>query len=172
MNYWWMSLPQGRRGLHVWPELLRRGIAAISYRYVPSEEPVVGDMSDMTLDEFERHWRESGIFNNSMKVAFRCLRFEMQPGDVIYARSSPHIVGKGKVTSPYQWGPSTLEGSGDNWEHFVRVDWERLPPFKIIIHRSPHMLWRLEGEGLERMLEAEARARARADDQGKLGLSE
>jgi len=157
MDYWRMSFRQGTGGRDMWRACLERGVAALGIYLLPDRKPVVGDCSELTPAGFDAIWRESGVRNHSMYVALRDLRFAVMPGDVVYARSSPYIVGKGTVTTGYRWDPDLLSDTGCRWEHYLEVDWrEFAKPFGVTIQPVQYTLLKLEGHKLQKMLDAEA----------------
>jgi len=41
-------------------------------------------------------------------------------------KQGPYIVGRGRVTSGYEYKPGVLKHwPEEGWDHFVRVDWDR-----------------------------------------------
>jgi len=161
MNYWRMSFRLGTGGEDVWEYCFERGVAAIGY-YHSSSKPVFGDCSKMTLQEFGDLCRQVGPVPSAIQYSMRCLTYEVKPGDIIYARSSPWIVAKGVVTTAYRYDPKIMAGTPARWEHFVRVRWEKLPPFRLPIPPHQYALWKLEGYRLKMMQKAEATARKQA----------
>lgn len=154
MNYWRMTFRC--MGESMWHECYQRGIAAMSeYNHLGEGVP---DLTDVPADEFSALWN-SGLFANPTgKIAIRNLRYKVAPGDVIYAKDSTEIVGCGVVTSEYLYDPDIMDGSGAEWEHFVRVKWDNdFRPIKALIGAELQTLLRLK-EG--HIAELESRLKA------------
>jgi len=160
MRHWRMSMRWGTGGKDFFEECFVRGIAALGY-YDGVARPVVGDCSRLTPEEFDAAWRAKGSGNSSGQASMRRLAYEVQPGDIIYARSSPHIVARGEVTRGYGFDEHILGGTDCPWEHYIKVDWERLPPFKVAIDPKPVTLMELVGANL-RKIDAAAAAAVRS----------
>lgn len=163
VSHWRMSFKWGDEDL--WEACRNRGIAATGYYDYSGGTPAprVGDCSELTEAEFDA--AVSGWTNRSGKYALRAIAFAMEPGDVIYARSDSHIVGRGTVRSDakdpraYRWQTGLLAdtGTGCLWEHYVKVDWEEYAePLKVTIQPIRYTVWKLEGDRLQMMLDAEA----------------
>ena len=126
MNYWRMTFRCMDES--IWPDCYHRGIAAVS-EYNDLGEGVP-DLTDVPADEFSSLWDSYLFANITGKIAIHNLRYKMAPGDVIYTKDGPEIVGCGVVTGQYQYDPRILDGSDAEWEHFVKVEWDH--SFKAI----------------------------------------
>ena len=85
-----MSFNAGTRGKKMWPQCFRAGAAAIQYGPVQSVDLL--QASPQTQKEL---WKK--LSSSSQKSSLRSFVFEMKPGDIIYAKEGPKIVGKGVI---------------------------------------------------------------------------
>lgn len=117
MVTWRMAFRDGNQGPSLWPECQRLGVAAIEYAPLDNV-----DLSKHKEGEPKALWAQLAPAQNS---SLRCLAYKMKPGDVIYVKEGPKIVGKGVVTGPYAFdSESRIVGSdGVPWEHQVLVNW-------------------------------------------------
>jgi len=146
----------------MWPECCRRGIAAIAY-YDARGEPVVGDCRELTEEEYDEAWRQRRPRSGSARASLRYVAYRMKKPDIIYVKQGPWIVGKGEIVKPYDYDPRILEGAHDEWEHFVRVDWESdFPTFRLVLGADLAAVLRLDGERLRKIRQAESDAREKA----------
>lgn len=151
MNYWRMAFRVGPQGHEMWPDCRKRGIAAIGY-YTENGKPIVGDCSKITEEQYNRIWQKKDPKNTAGRASLRNLAYRMRVGDVIYVKEGRRIVGRGKVTSQYQYDPGILRGTACEWEHFVRVEWE--PTFRsveILLGAELITVLQLSGERLQRL---------------------
>ncbi len=133
MNYWRMSFRIGSEGTEMWEECCDRGIAAIG-AYDKNGEPAVRDCSRLTEEELTLAFRKKKPGNAARLFSFKNLVYRMQEGDIIYAKQGPFIVGRGVITSRYQYDPNIMKGSEARWEHYVRVGWEKdFEPVPILL---------------------------------------
>ena len=153
MNHWRMSMRWGSDGQDFFPECRSRGIASLGY-YDAEGQPIVQDCRELTPEEFDEAWRAKGPRRTVARNAMRSLAYEVKQGDIIYARSSPYIVARGEVTDGYAFDPDIMAGTDCRWEHFVRVAWVDLSPFKVAILPAPPALLKLEDHNLGMMLAA------------------
>ncbi len=159
MNYWRMAFRIGSQGYEMWPGCRERGIAAIGY-YDEDREPIVGDCSKLTEDEYDEIWRRKWPRSGSARGSLRKVAYRMKKGDIIYVKQGPYIVGKGVIVAEYAYDPYILKGTEILWEHFVRVDWEKeFPEFRLLLGSELTTVLKLEGERLDTILKAESQAR-------------
>ena len=151
----------------MWQECYQRGIAAMSeYNHLGEGVP---DLTDVPPEEFSALWTSCLFANPTGQIAIRNLRYKVAPGDVMYAKDSTEIVGCGVVTSEYLYDPDIMDGSGAEWEHFVRVKWDNnFRPIKALIGAEIQTLLRLK-EGhiavLESLLQRSGQALKRPNDE-------
>lgn len=153
MSSWRMAFRYGEGGRSYWFECMHRGIAAAGHYSDDGEG--FPDCSHMSKDEFEEAWSRFGHGSVSGQIALRHLRFDVSPGDTIFAREGDRIVGCGRVFSGYEYDDRVLSGTGCGWSHFVKVDWD--PDFLpvIIQLRAPRVwLLRLNATDLRQIAEA------------------
>lgn len=125
MKIWRMAFRVGTGGYELWRECLRLGIAAIAYR------PMVGiDLSRFPKGQPKDKWKQLA---SAQQSSLKKVAYEMEPGDTIYVKQGKHIVGRGSVTSSYQFDSQRrlLDPNGTPWEHQVRVEWHQLQPVKV-----------------------------------------
>jgi len=143
----------------LWSDCYERGIAAMSY-YGYDGEPVVGDCSKLTDNEYDDIWRTKGINATSPQGSLKKVAYKMKKEDVIYAKEGVNIVGKGVITEEYDYDPNILNGSESTWEHFVRVDWEKdFLPFKLNLEANLHIVIKLNEEHMDKIREMESKTR-------------
>lgn len=162
MRYWRMAMRDGEGGPDRFPDCKQRGIAALDYyrdKYL--KERVVDDCRNLTEDEYNLQWRQRAPRKSARKTSLKLLWTKVNIGDVIYAKTGTMIVGKGAVTSEYDFDPDILKGAkGPNWAHFVRVKWEdSFIPFKFIFIEFRFTLYEIEGTELKNLLSAERAAK-------------
>ena len=158
MNNWRMSFRIGKKGHEMWPDCYERGIAAMGYYY--GGEPVVGDCSKLTEDEYDEIWRTKGVGAPSSQGSLKKLAYKMKKGDVIYVKQGPYIVGKGMVTEKYNHDPNILYGAESTWEHFVRVDWKKdYPKIRLVLGADQHIVLKLNEERMGKIREMESKKR-------------
>jgi len=151
MNYWRMAFRVGSQGDEMWEDCRKRGIAAIGY-YAGHGEPIVGDCSKLTEGEYNEIWRRKYPENTTGRASLRNVAYRMKMGDVIYVKQGPYIVGRGRVTSEYQYDPDILKGTASEWEHFVRVNWETdFHPMRILLGAELTTVLQLSGERLQKL---------------------
>ena len=159
MKYWRMAMRDGEEGRDRFPDCKQRGIAALDYyRDKSCQIRYVDDCRNLTKESYIRllHGKISVSGYNSLLSLWS----KMKVGDVIYARSAPLIVGKGIVTSGYEFDPDILKGAaGPKWAHFVRVKWDDIfIPFIINFGENRLTLREIKGEELKNLLNAEKAA--------------
>ncbi|MCX7015964.1 MAG: HNH endonuclease [Candidatus Sumerlaeota bacterium] len=154
MTYWRMAFRVGSRGDEMWPDCRKRGIAAIGY-YTDRGDPIVGDCSRLTEDEYNAIWRRKDPKNTSGRASLRNVAYRMKVGDVIYVKEGPWVVGRGRVTKRYRHNPDVLKGAASEWEHYVKVDWEpdfaRVP---VSLGAELTTVLQLSGERLQKLEDA------------------
>lgn len=151
MNVWRMSFRAGNSGPEMWPECFRRGIAAITYR--PLAET---DLSAYRSGEPKRLWAQ---LEPAQKASLRRVVYEMRPGDVIFAKQGPMIVGKGRVTGPYRFDGklSLRDPFGTPWSHQVPVRWDpAFAPVHLLLGSEPLTVKLLSKSHVRRLGEAQA----------------
>jgi len=157
MNYWRMAFRKGSQGYEMWPDCLKRGIAAIGYYF--NDETVVEDCSKLTEDQYDEIWRAKRPRAVSPRNSLKNLAYRMKKGDIIYVKQGPFIVGKGKITSRYKYDPDILAGTEMEWEHYVKVDWQRnFPRFRAVLGVDQTTVLKLEGDRLKKLEKLEPEA--------------
>lgn len=145
----------------MWPNCLKRGIAAIDY-YDRDDEHVVGDCAKLTEDEYKEAWRRSGVWNPTGQSSLGNLAYRMEEGDVIYVKEGTSIVGKGVVRGnggkkrAYRYDPDILKGTMVDWAHYVKVDWQKdFRGFELLLGAEPLTVLSLDDERLSMIWEKE-----------------
>jgi len=171
-SYWRMAFRAGQGGRDDWQPCLRYGVAVLG-------NPKRPDLSNVPKSEFRTFWRyhPAGGSSGSNQGSHCNFRYRMQEGDVIYVKSGASIVGKGRITGPYEYRPADLVRNSrlSDWAYFRRVRWERdFPP--ITAEMAPLTLspkgavlftvLRLDGERLEELLAAEKKLRGSSKQEG------
>jgi hypothetical protein len=106
MKAWRMSLRAGNHGREMWPDCVRWGVAAITYRPLATI-----DLSKFAQGEPQNLWDE---LEPSQKASLRRVAYEMAAGDVIYVKQGPKTVDKGIVSGRYEFdSQSRLIGPDD-----------------------------------------------------------
>lgn len=141
-----MSFRIGAGGTEMWPQCRAQGIAVISYK--PLCEV---DLSAHERGEPAEKWSQ---LKTAQKASLEAFAFEMQPGDVIYVKQGPSIIGRGVVTGPYQFeAEMDLRDEKDMpWPHHLPVIWE--PYFlaaKIQLGAEMSTVKKLSAEEIERL---------------------
>ena len=158
MNYWRMAFRVGSQGYEMWSDCFERGIAAIGY-YTDDGKPVVEDCSELTQDEYDEIWRRKRPRSISARNSLKNVAYRMKKNDVIYVKQGRHIVGKGVITKEYEYDPEVLKGAKEEWEHYVRVDWEEgFPKFKLVLGADLITVLELDEDRLRRIREMERRS--------------
>jgi len=117
MAAWRMAFRVGIEGESLWPACRRLGVAAIGY------DPLTGiDLSQHEQGEPKTLWSQLA---SSPRTSMRRFVFAMQPGDTIYVKQGPKIVGRGVVIGPYNFDEHGFvrEKSGNPWQHQRSVAW-------------------------------------------------
>jgi hypothetical protein len=144
MTTWRMSFRVGNRGHPMWKECLQLGVAAITY------DPLAEiDLSEYPKGEPKELWAQ---LEPSQKASLRRVAYEMEPGDVIYVKLGPKIVGKGIVKGPYQFDTKfrLVAPNGVPWAHQVPVEWVHdFPEIKILLGAEPLTVKKLSPDELE-----------------------
>ena len=131
----------------MWPDCRRLGVAAITYS--PLKDV---DLSKFPKGEPKRLWKR---LQPSQKASLGRVAYEMSPGDVIYVKQGPKIVGRGTVKGPYQFDQQTrlIDPRGIPWPHHVAVDWDNdFEPIRILLGAEPVTVLPLVGARLEKLL--------------------
>lgn len=146
-----MAFKIGSQGTNIWGECKKRGIAAIGYRIFGNR-----NFSTISESEFDEICREVSA-SVSVRASLKKLRYRMEEGDTIYAKDGACIVGKGKITSKYQYKPNILKGTW--WPHFRTIDWDKdFTPFRLVLGADLHTILELNDERLKAILKAESEA--------------
>ena len=156
---WRMAFRSGSQGVDHWEKCFERGGAVIACRRSR-------DLSNVEKSDFQRQY-----WGTTLKSSFHKFRYEMEVGDVIYARSGTQIVGKGVVQGPYRYQRGVLGPRvHPMWAHNRKVRWERgFPP--IPKNRAPRVfesqqtVLKLEGDRLVELQKAERKERTREPKQ-------
>jgi hypothetical protein len=134
MTVYRMAFRFGSQGRSWWEECRRAGVAAIGYGPMMDIDLSSVDLCDLDgLDSaMKERWDE---LDAAPKGSLRKVVCHMKAGDIIYVKEGTQIVGRGKVSGPYQFCPDTpiayyREYDGFRWQHQVPVDWD--PAFKAI----------------------------------------
>ncbi|MBM3330987.1 hypothetical protein FJY68_03940 [candidate division WOR-3 bacterium] len=122
MNYWRMAFRWGSQGFELWPTCRSKNVAAIGY-FGYRMRPIVGDCSEVPVADFDNVWRRKWPENTTARVSLRRFIYEMKPGDIIYAKNGPRIVGRGKVVSEYLYDPAVMDDPDHPHDHYRRVEW-------------------------------------------------
>ena len=118
MKTWRMAFREGKHGPTLWPECRRLGVAAIQY------DPLNGiDLSPGEAAVPKAVWSQ---LHPSQQASVKRLVYEMRPGDVVYVKDGPRIVGRGVVAGPYRFDSDStiVETNGVPWQHQRPVTWE------------------------------------------------
>jgi hypothetical protein len=149
-----MAMREGYNGPDLFEACRRKGIAAIGYR----GRNLGCDWSRFSIEEFRKRWKKNGWPVTARKYCEYML-FDMKPGDVIYAKSGPRIVGRGTVTRGYGYDPTILQDERCDWPHYVRVEWESsFRPFRCLLESEQSTIFKLNEARIEKVRKAEARA--------------
>jgi len=113
-----MAFRCGTNGYELWPDCHRLGVAIIEYTAVDNV-----DLSRYPAGEPKSAWSQLAP---SQQMSLRRLAYEMEPGDVIYVKQGPMIVGKGVVTGPYYFDKDNriTDPGGTPWQHQRPVNWD------------------------------------------------
>ncbi|WP_319506923.1 hypothetical protein [uncultured Methanolobus sp.] len=157
MNYWRMSfrIYRNNKPIEVWEQCKKQRIAAMGY--YEDGEPIVGDCSQISEEEFDDIWRASGVFAPSAQSSLRHVAFHMEKGDIIYAKQGTSIVGKGIITEEYNYKLGIVKQDEVKWEHYVKVDWDdNFKPFTLNLGANPNIVLELNQKRLEKIREMES----------------
>lgn len=131
MAYWRMSFRCGTGGDSLWNECFENRLAVIQY------DPVDDiDLSKHSEYEPSKAWAD---LYSSQKSSLAKFVYDMQPGDTIYAKDSTTIVGRGIITSPYEYRKKcVIRGvRGEPWQHSRRVAWDpNFVPLQVLVGRN------------------------------------
>jgi len=158
MNNWRMSFRIGDNGYEMWPDCYERGIAAMGY--YDDDEPVVGDCSKLSEDEYNKIWQMKEVNAPTSQGSLKKLAYKMKKGDIIYVKQGLDIVGKGVITEEYNYDPKILNGTEARWEHFVKVDWKKdFPKMRLVLGADQHIVLKLNEEHIGKIREIESKIR-------------
>jgi hypothetical protein len=129
LTNWRMSFRDYANGPSFWPQCRQLGVAAITYKPVADV-----DFSQHATDTPTPGW---AALQAAEKGCLRHFIDDMTPGDVIYVKEGPMIVGKGIVTGPYQFdaaGAILVPNGESPYHHQRRVDWSpEFRPVEILV---------------------------------------
>jgi hypothetical protein len=176
MNYWRMSFRWGTGGYELWDNCYKKGVAALGY-YDSRMRPIVGDCTGMSENDFEEAWRKRRPKSGSARSSLRNFVYVMRPGDIIYAKQGPNIVGKGKVASGYLYDAEVMNDHDHPHDHYRKVRWDpSFQDFHLAVGADHFTLLLLNKARLSLIRQAERRqvsdSRLKAATEGKLVRSE
>jgi len=127
----------------LWPQCFRKGVAAIAYR-----DALGIDLGK--LKNREKVWQK---LQPTRRGFMQCFVEKMQPGDTIYVKDGPQIVGKGTIVGPYYFDRDSKiripEEPDFPFQHLRRIRWEdRFEPVVIDLQASQSTVLELRGERL------------------------
>lgn len=116
-----MSFRAGTHGKEMWPQCFGAGVAAIQYG--PVQDVNLLKVSPQTQKEL---WKK--LSSSSQKSSLRSFVFEMKPGDIIYAKKGPEIIGKGVIDlkeGSYKFVRDTpiCDSRDCPWQHQRKIRW-------------------------------------------------
>jgi hypothetical protein len=115
---WRMAFRDYSEGPSFWHQCLELSVASMTY------EPVADiDLSVHATDSSTPGW---DLLEASQKGCLRHFVHDIAPGDIIYAKEGPRIVGRGMVSRPYQFDvvqPFLPPKGVTPYRHHVRVEW-------------------------------------------------
>ena len=82
-------------------DFIRNDYIAIGEPGTPSD--VIGDLTNVPEDEFEKLFREIYGDYPSLASAIKAVRYEMQVGDIVIVASDGYIYGVGEIVGDYQY---------------------------------------------------------------------
>lgn len=141
-----MSFRAGNQGAKMWPEAWRHGIAAITYYPLATV-----DLAQHPENEPSELWSELAP---AQKASLKRLAYQMEPGDVIYVKEGPRIIGKGIVTGPYTFDAAfrIIDPHGVPWSHQVPVRWiPEFPEIDILLGAEQYTICPLTPEKVARI---------------------
>ena len=104
----------------MWPACRDLRVAAITYRPLAHI-----NLAEWNEGEPRDKWAQ---LSPTQHASLHRVAYEMAEGDIIYAKSGPTIVARGKVNGPYQFQSKNrpvCPGEPDvPWSHQVPVDWD------------------------------------------------
>ncbi len=139
MIAWRMSFRVGNNGYEMWPDCLRLGVAAMTYKSLATV-----DLSQYAEGEPWELWKQ---MKPTQKSSLKRVAYEMQYGDVIYVKKGPRIVDKGIVQGQknkraYKFDSQCrlIDPNGIPWSHQVPVEWSSsFPGVDIKLGRSQQL---------------------------------
>lgn len=115
-NHWRMSFRIGSQGRSLWSHCFENGVAVVTY------EPLHGvDLTRHAYKEPAHLWKRLAPAQN---FALSAVAYHMKPGDIVYAKEGPYIVGQGIVASKYRFDPGILRTAEVDWGHHLKVRWQ------------------------------------------------
>ncbi|MDA0525446.1 HNH endonuclease [Methanococcoides alaskense] len=144
-------------GEEVWEQCRDQGIAATGYYH--HGEPVVGDCSKISEEEFDAIWRDKAVNATTSQSSVKHVAYHMKTDDIIYAKEGTLIAGKGTIKSECKYHPGIVKQEGVRWEHYVEVDWdENFKPFTLDLAANQHTVLKLNSERVEKIREMETKS--------------
>jgi len=144
-----MAFKDGNQGYSHWPDLKKRGVAAITY--IPLAHT---DLSKYPKDEPRELWSR---LKSVQKGSLKKVAYDMKLGDTIYVKDGKRIVGKGTIVSEYFFDDVNCIFSNNKdripWSHQVKVQWRaNFPPVEVPPMRAgPHTVLKLHEKEVEQI---------------------
>ena len=164
MRYWRMAMRFGNQGEDRFPCCRAAGVAAMGYSDAKGRH-VVTDCRKLSREQYEQKWRRKWPRSTSPRASLRRLWLDVKPGDIIYAKTGPRAVGKGRVVKPYAYDEKLCrhEFGPHLWPHYVTVEWQNdFAPFDFHFRAPQHTLLELKPDELRRLQALEAAAGRRS----------
>lgn len=143
-----MSFRCGNQGLEMWEACCKLKVAALTYLPIYKT-----DLTKYSSREPKELWAK---LSPNQKASLYRFVYEMQEGDIIYAKKGTSIVGRGVVTGSYQfvYNSSLICPDNEQWSHQRPVDWEsNFDPVEILLGAEPITVLQLSGERLQKLEE-------------------
>jgi hypothetical protein len=161
-RYWRMAFREGSQGVDHWEDCYRLGVAVIAMAITDDDKPLP-DLTRVPKEKFNEFMvKHAGAPQTSLDWSFRKFRYDLKPGDIIYAKSGARLVGKGLITGNYSYKVDLLRKKGHEfWAHYRKVEWEKgveaISKDKIpAVFEAPlHTILELKGSRLSQLLEFE-----------------
>jgi hypothetical protein len=92
------------------------------------------DLSQYPKNEPRDKWKQLA---SGQVYSLRQVAYQMKPGDLIFAKSGPLIVGRGRILGPYEFDRKRLviDPEGKPWEHQLPVRWQEVGPVEVQLGR-------------------------------------
>lgn len=150
-TFWRMAMKFGNQGNDLWPQCKAKGVAAIAYY------PLHGvDLNRYSSENLPTEWNE---LQNAQRGFMRMFAFEIKPGDEIFVKDGPSIVGRGKVLGKYRYVSKRTIVDPRNpdlpFAHQLPVKWEaEFKPIRISLGSEPSTILKLTDQRLEMLIKA------------------